>query len=121
MYSVHQDATLLPAELDSAGYTMGDATIPQLSVSASRDERGKVHVSLCNLHHEDSAEVSCLVGGMNAQTVTGRILTGPAMSSRNTFDQPDAITPAPFEGFALGTDGPRGSLPPRSVVVLEIV
>ena len=50
MYTVHQDATLLPSELQSADYEFGDKTIPAVSASASRDKDGKIHVTLCNLN-----------------------------------------------------------------------
>ena len=63
MYKVHQDATLLPAELTCADYRFGQQEIPGLSVSASRDKAGKIHVTLCNLNPNAPAEVACELEG----------------------------------------------------------
>src|SRR4029077_6652084 len=37
MYTVHQDATLLPSELQTAAYQFNSRKLPAVSVSASRD------------------------------------------------------------------------------------
>lgn len=58
MYKEHQDNELLEVTIESPDYTFGELTIPQISVSASRDTNGKVYVSLCNLSHNDSALLS---------------------------------------------------------------
>ncbi|MCX6902584.1 MAG: alpha-N-arabinofuranosidase, partial [Verrucomicrobia bacterium] len=59
MYAVHQDAKLLPTELQSNDYLMGPDKIPNVSASASRDKAGRIHVTLCNLNPHAAAEVSC--------------------------------------------------------------
>src|ERR1019366_6761919 len=46
MYVPHQDATLLPSELQSAEYAFNDKMIPAVSASASRDRAGRIHVTL---------------------------------------------------------------------------
>jgi alpha-L-arabinofuranosidase len=38
MFRVHQGATLIPIELNAPQYRMGEASVPSLSVSASRDD-----------------------------------------------------------------------------------
>ena len=52
--------------------------------------------------------------------VTGRILTAPTMQAHNTFDQPDAVRPAPFTGARLAGATLTVELPAKSVVVLEL-
>jgi alpha-N-arabinofuranosidase len=49
MYRVHQGATLLPVELAAPEYRLGQASVPSLSVSASRDAAGALHLSVVNL------------------------------------------------------------------------
>jgi alpha-N-arabinofuranosidase len=135
MYKVHQDATLLPTHVESpvyipavgitpnpaqAGVPMSWDATHQLSASASRDEAGKMHLSLCNLHHEDSAEAMIELRGATASAVTGRILMAGATNAMNTFDQPDVVKPTGFDAFKLSKAGIDISLPARSVVVLEI-
>ena len=75
MYSVHHDATLLPADLSCEDYRLGQQQIPALSASASRDKAGKIHVTLCNLNPNAAAEVHCQLQGSRAKSISGRVLT----------------------------------------------
>jgi alpha-L-arabinofuranosidase len=129
MYKVHQNATLLPTTLESPEYipqqTLADpitplAAVPQLSASASRDSAGRLHVSICNLHHADAAELKIDLRGASASKAFGRMLTAPAINSINTFDQPDLIKIQPLAGIKLHPNGAEYSLPARTVAVLEI-
>jgi len=120
MYKVHQDATLLPVDLKCAVYAHGDESIPALSVSASRDGEGKVHISLCNLDPDQAASVSCELRGMDPTRTTGRVLSAEAINAHNTFDQPEAVKPVAFDGATLTDNGLLIDLPAKSVTVLEI-
>jgi alpha-N-arabinofuranosidase len=120
MYTVHHDATLLPSELQSADYQFGDQKIPAVSASTSRNKEGKIHVTLCNLNPDQPAEVTCELAGAKVQGISGRILTAPEMNAHNTFDQPDNVKPAEFNAFKVTESGFVTTLPPKSVVVLEL-
>lgn len=134
MYKVHQDATLLPTSVGcetyapagpmigaagAAGYERLDA-VGQISASASSDAAGAIHVSLCNLHHADAAEVNIDVRGAAVTSALGRVLTAGAQNAMNTFDAPDAVAPTTLDGIAISADRIRVTLPARSVAVLEI-
>jgi alpha-N-arabinofuranosidase len=121
MYKVHQDATLLPLELEGRAIQRCGIAIPALSASASRDAGGAVHVSLCNLDAESGAEVEIeLTGSAPLDRVGGRVLTAPHMDSCNDFDAPDAVVPTVFAGASLHEGRVAVTLPPMSVVVLEL-
>jgi alpha-N-arabinofuranosidase len=121
MYTVHHDALLLPITVASAGwYVVGADSIPAVSASASRDRNGVVHVTMSNLDPDRARSVSVDVRGMRATGATGRILTGPAMNSYNSFEHPDVVTPAPFTGARVANDQLSVTLPAHSVVVLEL-
>jgi alpha-N-arabinofuranosidase len=120
MYKVHQDATLLPATLECGTCEAGEHKVPQLHVSASRDDAGVIHVSLCNLDPERAADLTCDIRGVGVSRVTGRILTATVMNAHNTFDQPNAVEPVAFDGFTLGDSGLTVNLPAKSVVVLAM-
>lgn len=121
MYKPHQGATQLPVDVRCDDYTVeGESAIPQISASASRSADGKVHVSLCNLHHEATDEVRCDIRGGGVSAARGRILTAAALDSHNSFDQPDAVAPEAFDGFTIGGGGMTLSLPPRCVVAMEL-
>jgi alpha-N-arabinofuranosidase len=120
MYTVHHDATLLPSELQSADYQFDSEKIPDVNASASRDQAGNIHVTLCNLNPNQPAEVTCELQGAKAQKISGRVLTAPAMNAHNTFDKPDVVKPAGFSAFKMTDNGFVATLPARSVVVLEM-
>jgi alpha-N-arabinofuranosidase len=111
---------MLPAELTCADYSFEGEKIPALNVSASRDKSGHIHVTLCNLNPNASAEVTCELRGVKAKTVTGRVLTAPEMQAHNTFDQPETIQPSEFTAVKQSDTGFSTTLPPKSVVVLAV-
>ena len=120
MFVPHHDATLLPSELQSADYEFNSQKIPAVSASVSRDKSGKIHVTLCNLNPNQSAEVAVDLQGAKAQSISGQVLTAPEMNARNTFENPDAIKPADFSAFKTTGAGFTVTLPSKSVVALEV-
>jgi alpha-L-arabinofuranosidase len=120
MLKVHQDAAYLPIHVQDEGFVTEGGKLPRVSASASRDPAGKVHVSLCNLHHEEEAEVSIELRGDSRAAVAGRLLAGPAMDSHNDFEHPDAVKPVPFDGIRLARGVATLRLPARSVAVVEL-
>jgi alpha-L-arabinofuranosidase len=120
MYKVHHDATLLPLDLRCDDYTYGQQTMASLSASASRDKAGRVHLSLCNLNPNQSADVRCEPRGMALNTIRGRVLTADRMNAHNTFDAPEQVRPGEFQAVAIQDNQFTVTLPAKSVVVLEL-
>jgi len=120
MYKVHQDAIFLPVELSTPDYRFGERTVPAVSASASRDKSGRIHLSLVNLDPHHDGQVTAKITGAAAKQITGRVLTAATMDAHNTFDKPEAVTPAPFNAFKLVGEEVAINLPAKSVVVLEI-
>jgi len=120
MYKVHQEADLLQVNLENEEYRFGDDAIPQVSASASMDKDGVIHISICNLSHEKDVEIDCQLRGTEVSGVSGTILTAPAMNAHNTFDAPENIKPARFNGASLKNGVLRIEMPPKSVVVLAV-
>jgi alpha-N-arabinofuranosidase len=120
MYTVHHDAVALPLALEPGRYAFGGDSVPAVSASASRDRRGVVHVTMTNLDPNTARTVEAEVRGAAVTSAAGRVLTAPAITSLNTFEQPDAVRPAPFEGARVAGGRLTVTLPPRSVVVLEL-
>jgi alpha-N-arabinofuranosidase len=121
MFKVYQDAEALTVHVATDTYRHGEGEIPQVSVSASRRD-GKTHISFCNVHPGEAAQVSLRIRGLSAAPkVSGRILTSGEMNAHNTFERPDALIPQAFDGFAeVSQDGMTVQLPPMSVAVLEL-
>jgi len=79
-----------------------------------------VHVGLSNLDPNQPNTVTVKLDGLNAATVAGRILTASAMNAHNSFDAPETIKPAPFTGAQVSGGTLSVTLPPKSVVVLDL-
>ncbi len=120
LYKAHQDATLLPCDVDSEAYALGEQCIPQLSASASRDRGGRIHVTLCNADPRHEANIACAVQGAPVAEVTGTVLSGDEMRAHNTFQQPARVAPAQLDAVRIGAEGVELVVPPMSVVALSI-
>jgi alpha-N-arabinofuranosidase len=120
MYNVHQDATLLPLNVQSSPYQLGGEKLPAVSLSASRDSLGRTHISLTNIDATKAQTVSIDLKGLSAKAVEGRILTSAKLQDHNTFTQPDKIKPAAFKDATIKGGQLNVTLPPFSVAVLEL-
>lgn len=120
MYNVHQDATLVPVSVNSPSYVYGTDSLPAVTVSASKDKSGAVHVSITNIDPSRTNDISLDLDGTAFKTVSGRILTSARLQDYNSFTNPDKIKPATFNGAALKAGVLQVKMPPASVVVLEL-
>jgi alpha-N-arabinofuranosidase len=122
LYQVHQDAQLLATMIDANGtYTNGEAQIPQLHVSASRDAAGTVNVTICNLDPHHGADVTLsLSAGSTIGELSGRLVTAPTMQTHNTFAQPETIKAVALTGLTKQGDTVQVTLPPMAVAAVAI-
>lgn len=120
MYNVHQDATLLPLTVKSNNYTLDGENLPAVSVSASKDSLGRTHISLTNIDASKAQTISIDAKGLNAKSITGRILASGKLQDHNSFTDTDKIKPVAFNGATLKNGQLNVTLPPFSVVVLEL-
>ncbi len=120
MFKVHQGATSLPLALTTPDYVFGENKIPAVSASASRDAAGKIHVSLANANPNTAITVSVALTGVTAKSVSGRVLTAPAVNSYNTFATPHTVEPQAFTGATVANGRLTIALPAKSVVVLAL-
>jgi alpha-N-arabinofuranosidase len=104
----------------SPEYKAGEAVIPSLHASASKDKSGRLHLSVVNLDPNRPAELSIKISAARTGSVTGQVLTAPAMDSVNTFDRPDVVRPVPLTGASSEGDRISVTIPSKSVVVMEI-
>ena len=119
LYKVHQDAKLIPIQFNSPDYVNGSDKIPALSVSASKDSTGAVHISLVNIDANKSITIQTSIDG-TWKSVTGRILTSDKVNDYNSFDNPKKVIIKPFNGARLQGNSLSAELPAKSVVVLEL-
>jgi alpha-N-arabinofuranosidase len=120
MYKPWQDATNIPIDIKSPWYSKDQWVLPAITVSAVRDKTGQVHVGFANADPNRTITVSTTMTGINATAVSGKVLTGAAMNAMNTFEQPNSVVPQPFSGATIANGGLNVTLPPKSVVVLDL-
>jgi alpha-N-arabinofuranosidase len=120
MYKPWQDAMVLPIDIDTPWYHKDKFVMPAVSGSAVRAKDGKVHVGLSNLDPNQTNMVTVKLDGLKAASVSGRILTAPAINAHNSFDAPEAVKPATFTGAQVSGGTLTVALPAKSVVVLEL-
>ncbi|HVI99497.1 MAG TPA: alpha-L-arabinofuranosidase C-terminal domain-containing protein [Sphingomonas sp.] len=119
MYQPFMDATFLPLKVDGPIYRVGNISMPAVDASAARGRDGKLHLALVNVDPHQSARVRVSIDGVAARGAQGRILTGPAMDTRNTFDRPNTLVPAAYSGRADG-GALVFDLPAKSVAVVAV-
>jgi alpha-N-arabinofuranosidase len=122
MYKVHQDALNLPLRVICDERDVpGNRTVPLLSATASRDKAGAIHVSLSNIDADMVQVVSVEISGIKGVKVSkAAILTSDNLSDHNTFENPQAVSPKPFDGIKLNGGILRVTLPAKSIVTLEL-
>ena len=120
MYNIHQDAALLPITLASVDYIFKGEKLPAVSVSASRDKQGRVHISLVNIDIHQRQDIAIELGNIKTTELSGRILVSPKIQDFNSFTEPEKIKPAKYTGFSLDGGLLTVKLPPASVVIIEL-
>jgi alpha-L-arabinofuranosidase len=120
LYKPFQDATRVPLQLQSPDYRHGGYTVPAVHGSAVRAKDGHVYVALTNLDPNDGARVQVTLAGIDASTVSGQILTAPAITALNTFDAPDAVKPVAFDGARIAGGALQVDLPAKAIVMLKL-
>jgi alpha-N-arabinofuranosidase len=120
MFRPFQDATFLPADLQTPRYELGQSSVPAISLSAARTAAGTLVVALVNLDPAKAMPMSLSLSGATAHTVKGEILTAAALDAHNTFENPDAVHPIRFTGAAIKSGKLSLTLPAKSVAVLTL-
>jgi alpha-N-arabinofuranosidase len=121
LYKVHQDAVLLPSEINSVTLKEGDQEMAALHVSSSKSADGTLNISLVNIDPSRDLDLQCeLRGATGLKEVKGRYLTAAALNTHNTFDKPEQVKIQDFKGVKLRKDMLEVKVPARSVVVLQL-
>ncbi|GAF17588.1 alpha-N-arabinofuranosidase 2 [Bacillus sp. JCM 19046] len=110
LYKVHQGGRALPIEINDE----------RLHLSASTDQSGRTHISVCNLSQAESVSLEVAFDGEEA---SGRwqatIVAGDERDAHNTFDQPKRVSPVAFTDFKQQNNQLSANLPPMSVAVFS--
>ena len=85
-----------------------------------RDAEGRVNVTLCNTDPSVDHDVRIDVRGAPCSKVAGRVLTDKAITAHNTFDAPNTVKPADFDGAKAKDGTVTLKAPSKSVLALTI-
>ena len=119
MYNVHQDAKMIPIAFESPLYQFKEKSLPALSVSASKDSNGLVHISMVNVDSKKENKIEINISELGIKDVTATILTSKKLQDYNSFDNPSKITPKKFEDFKLKKGVLTITIPAFSVIMIE--
>ena len=119
MYAVHQDAQLVPVNLNCEKYEFNGESISAVNASASTKD-GVLSITLCNLNPNKSISVDCSLTGGEFSSASGQIVTGKNMSDYNDFGKDETVTLKSF-----GVKNPKNGklsieLPSKSVVLVQL-
>ena len=121
MYNVHQNATYVPSDYKTGNIVSAEGRImDDFSACVSRDEAGKLHVSLANPYLDKAVTVELNFDSLKPKSVTGEILKADRIDAYNDFGKAPAVAPVAFTGAKANGKTVKLTLPAASVVVLEV-
>ncbi|MDR2058114.1 MAG: alpha-N-arabinofuranosidase [Dysgonamonadaceae bacterium] len=120
LYKVHQEATLLPVSITSNTYELNGKKIDAVSVSASKDVSGKIHITLVNIDPNKAQTIEIELRGVTAEKVSGKILTSAKINDYNSFENPNTVIVKDFNEAKLNKGILSVTLTAKSVIMLEI-
>ncbi len=119
MYKVHQGQRMVPLEVKAANYEVAGKSVPAVHATASRDAEENINLSLVNLDINRPVRITAKIPA-GRKIANARVLTATALNAHNTFDQPNVVKPAKFDGAKIDGDTLTADLPTKSVVVIEL-
>ena len=99
---------------------MTPGRVPSLSVSAAKKQDGSLVVSLVNPRLDKVEPVELALDGFSGKQVSGTILTAKKVTDYNDFNHPDVVKSTFFTGAKVKGGKLKATLPPMSIVVLNV-
>ncbi len=119
MYNVHQNATLIPLEISSNKYVLGQNSLDAINASASEKD-GVVSITLCNLDPTKNQEINFEINGKTYKNISGKIVTGEKINSSNDFGNKPEVIMSDFKNIKMNGSQIKATIPSKSVVLLQL-
>ncbi len=119
MYSVHQDAMLVPAQLETEDYLFEGKSVPNISASSSIKD-GVLSITLCNLNPSESETIELDVRGNSFVSASGEIITSDKLDAYNDFGKNELVNIQEFKVEKPKNGKLSIELPSKSVVLVQL-
>lgn len=120
LYQAHQGATLLPTKVATPDYSSSGASVPAISVSASRAASGEMTLSIVNLDPVRAAAIEIAVDTRTFTTATARVIAAASMDASPDFGGKDPLAPAKLSGVSVRRGTVSLLAPAKSIVLLQL-
>mgnify|MGYP003433193642 FL=1 len=111
---------MVPLNIKSKEYVVGNEKLPALNASASQDKSGNITISIVNIDPVNPIDLQLDMPGIQSLTVSAQVITSEKFTDHNTFDKPGTIKPAPFSGVKKMKESLSVKLPSKSIVVVRL-
>ena len=118
MYNVHQEATLIPLEIESERYEFNGQSIPALTASASESD-GLTSITITNANPNKAIKLDLHLG-KNHKSTTGKIITGKAINDYNDFEKKEKIGIDDFELGRINDGVLQIEVPAHAVLLVQL-
>ena len=121
MYRVHHDALLLPTEITCNEYKNNGSGIKSLSSTASKDNSGKINITITNIDPKNSQNTQVILkDGIKYRVIKAEVLTAEKMNAFNDFDKPEAVNIKEFKDFQINSNEIQVNIPSKSIILLTL-
>ena len=121
LYRPHQGAQFVPTTCSASERQVTKTrTVPEVSVTASRDKAGKIHLSIVNPELEKEQTLLIAFDALQPKAVSGEILHADSIDAYNDFGATPRVGVKPFKGAKITKAGIELKLPAASILTLEI-
>ena len=121
LYRPHQGATFIPTTCSASERQVTKTrSVPEVSVTASRDKAGKIHLSIVNPELEKEQTLLVAFDALQPKSVSGEILHADSIDAYNDFGVVNRVGVKPFKGAKITKAGIELKLPAASILTLEI-
>ncbi len=120
MYKDHQDATLVDSTIETKEIGIeNEWKVPNLTESVSVNDDGTLNITLTNLSLDESYEIDTTILDRKINALTGEILVNE-MKAMNTFEKPEVVKVEEFTNMEITDNGIKVTIPPCSVVHIQV-
>jgi len=121
MYNVHHDALLLPTEVICEEYSQEGEKIPALSVSASKNAKDEINITIVNVNPQKAVTTSISTDTDDKLSVReASIITAETMNAYNDFDHDESVNLEQFSEFKTKDNELHVLIPAKSIVRLTL-